>query len=81
MTNQHLLTQRLVLISLCSFRKPPDDSDSHTHSGGDGKKKTSSDSIDPSLHQKRPEKGQQRWINVIEHSWSNSLMISEEIAL
>lgn len=33
MTNQHLLTQRLLLISLSSSRKPPDDSGSRTHSG------------------------------------------------
>ena len=33
MTNQHLLTQRLVVIFLSSSRKPPDNSSSHTDTG------------------------------------------------
>ncbi|KAG8012679.1 Photoreceptor-specific nuclear receptor, partial [Nibea albiflora] len=54
------------------LRKPPDDSDSqaHSHREKERSRSRSGNFIDPSFHQKQPDKG--HWINIIEHSWKNS---------
>lgn len=70
MTNQHLLTQLPVLISLSSIG-PPEFWESLAHSSREKETKTVRNSADCQLHLKRPQKGQQHWICITDHSFWN----------